>query len=153
MPWATAERGCSANAEIVTETARAQPYRRVGAAAVAVFVVLVLLGVARQDSSARSVAPAVSAPPASGTTPSQPVPDDPDRDDGYGHGPLAPGEGPRHGGSGVAPHDHGGGSGGGRGGGGDSGGGGDPAPSAPAPSTPTPSTPAPSTPAPSTGAT
>jgi hypothetical protein len=140
MPWATAERGCSANAEIVTETARAQPYRRVGAAAVAVFVLLLLLGVARQDSSARSVAPAVSAPPASSTTPSQPVPDDPDRDDGYGGGPLAPGEGPPHGGSGVPPHDHGGDFGGDRGGGADPGGGGEPGGTAPAPSTPAPST-------------
>jgi uncharacterized membrane protein YgcG len=79
---------------VVTDAARATAYRRVGAAAAAAFVALVLLGLARHVDAAppmpASPQPSLQYPPPAGAAPTEPGDDDDQRaprsPDGDGQG-------------------------------------------------------------------
>jgi hypothetical protein len=77
----------------VTDAARATPYRRVGAAAAAAFVTLLLLGLARHVDAAL---PAPASPRSSlqYQPPSSAAPTDPGRDEDRGAPRSADGDGP-----------------------------------------------------------
>jgi len=74
-------------------------HRRVGAAAIAAFLALLLIGAAHGPAQADSATPATTQPAAPTVEPSQPEPFDPDRGfhhdgdrdhDGFGPGPAQP---------------------------------------------------------------
>jgi hypothetical protein len=95
------------------QTDRRRAHRRVGAATIAAFLVLLLLGATRGPAEANTTVPAPAATPAPTVEPVQPIPADPDpgadpgfdRSDGDGDGRFGGGGGgaPDSGGWPLAP--------------------------------------------------
>jgi hypothetical protein len=89
-------------------TDRRSAHRRVGAATIAAFLVLLLLGAMRGPAQADTTVPAPAATAAPTVEPPRTVPADPDPDPGFGREHDHDGPGPGFGGGGGGAPDSGG---------------------------------------------